>query len=115
MSTAAPLRSSWIATAFVAAVVFVFGNLHASFAQTAAVPADLQATLISKVVTYDRNFASRAGALARVFIVVRRDSARSQLSADALKSAFSSLESVGGRRHEVRIVAYETPAALAKL
>ena len=42
-----------------------------TLAESASVPADLQAELIAKLSAYDRSFAARAGPVALVLIVVR--------------------------------------------
>lgn len=83
-------------------------------AQVAAIPASLQAELLAKLETYDRSFASRAGKTARVFIVVKPDSAKSELSANEMKSALRRIELIGGLPHEEVVIPYATGAALAE-
>lgn len=100
-------------------VVFVvligFLTPRASHAEETAVPAELQAELISKLSAYDRNFAARAGDTAKVLLVVKPGDARSKLSAAAMLLALSRLDRVGGLPHEERIVQYETSDGLARL
>jgi YfiR/HmsC-like len=77
------------------------------------VPSAIQAELLSKLVVYDRNFSSRAGDTARVFLVVKRDSAKSQRSAAEMKSALGRLDRIGGLPHQETVVPYEGAEALA--
>jgi hypothetical protein len=87
---------------------------EAALAQAGSVPAPVQAELISKVLPYDRNFETRAGPVVRTLVLVKSGNVRSQLGAEAFKSALSRLDRVAGRRHEERIVNYSGAAALAK-
>jgi hypothetical protein len=82
--------------------------------QTASVPAPVQAELVSKLLPYDRNFEARAGGVVRTLVLVKPGSVRSRIGAEAFKAALANLDRVGGHRHEERIVAYESAAALAK-
>jgi hypothetical protein len=88
---------------------------RSSPAQTAGVPAALQAQLLSKLSVYDRNFAARAGDVALVLIVVKSGSAKSGLSGATIKAALAQLDRFGGLRHEEQIVQFESAAALASL
>jgi hypothetical protein len=87
---------------------------RAALGQVASVPAAVQADLVAKLLPYDRNFENRAGTVVRTIVLVKSGSVRSQIAAEAFKSALSNLDRVGGRRHEERIVSYESAAALAK-
>ena len=82
-------------------------------AQANLVPADIQAELLAKLETYDRNFAARAGATARVLIVVKPGSKKSELSAEDMKAALSRLERIGGLPHQETLVSYAGAEALA--
>jgi hypothetical protein len=88
---------------------------RSSRAQTAGVPAELQAQLLSTLSVYDRNFAARAGDVALVLILVKSGSAKSSLSGATIKAALAQLDRFGGRRHEEQIVTFESAAALASL
>lgn len=83
-------------------------------AQTAAIPASLQAELLAKLETYDRSFATRAGKTARVLIVVKQGSARSELSANEMRSALKRIDRIGGLPHEEVVVNYAGAPALAE-
>lgn len=84
-----------------------------SLAESASVPADLQAELLAKLAGYDRNFTSRAGSAALVLIVVRPGNARSNLSAAVLKSELAKIDRIGGLPHREFVAPFESPAALA--
>jgi len=78
-----------------------------------SVPAELQVELLSKLSTYDRSFASRAGDVARILIVTKPKSAQSDLFARMMKGALSQLERFGGLPHTEVIAPYESATALA--
>ncbi|HVU05652.1 MAG TPA: YfiR/HmsC family protein [Polyangiaceae bacterium] len=82
-------------------------------AQSGGVPAGLQAELLAKLVSYDRNFKDRAGDRVRTVVVVRKDQAQSKLSGAAMKLALSELEQIGGLPHEETLMEYQNAAALA--
>lgn len=83
-------------------------------AESAEVPAEVQAELLTKIVVHDRNQAARAGAIARVMLLVKSSSTRSALSAAAMKLALSRIERIGGLPHEEIVAQYENAPALAK-
>jgi YfiR/HmsC-like len=83
-------------------------------AQTSGIPASLQVELLAKLESYDRSFANRAGKLARVLIVVKPGSARSELSANEMKSALERIDQVGGLPHEEVVVDYVSAVQLAE-
>lgn len=82
-------------------------------AESASVPADLQAELLGKLAAYDRNFASRAGSVALVLIVVRPGNARSTLNGAVMKSELAKIERIGGLAHREVVTPFESAAALA--
>jgi hypothetical protein len=84
-----------------------------SDAQASAVPAELQAELLSKLASYDRKFAARAGDTVRVLILVKPDSPKSQVSAAEMRGALAQLERIGGLPHIEGIVPYQDPDAVA--
>jgi hypothetical protein len=83
-------------------------------AQTAGVPASLQAELLAKLESYDRSFAARAGKTARILLVVKPGSAKSELSANEMRSALSRVEHIGGLSHTETVVPYASAAELAQ-
>jgi hypothetical protein len=98
-----------------AGAVFL-GHERAGFAQgVAAVPAELQAELLAKLMTHDRSFAARAGDTARVLILVQRGDAKSRLSGTQMKGALGRIDRIGGVKHEERLVDYDGALAVAKL
>lgn len=64
--------------------------------QEVAVPLDLQVELLAKVAAYDRNFAARAGAEARVVIVRRPSVADSERVASHVHAALRALSAIDG-------------------
>ena len=93
--------------------LFVVLTAGTSVAQATGVPAEIQAELLSKLASYDRNFSQRAGDVARVLLVTKRDSAKSQLAAEEMKSALGRLERIGGLPHQETLVPFESADALA--
>jgi hypothetical protein len=85
-----------------------------AWAQVAAVPAEIQAELVSKLETYDRGFVARAGSTAKVLIVVRSGNGKSELAAADTRAALAKVERVGGLPHQEVVVAYEGAEALAQ-
>jgi hypothetical protein len=83
-------------------------------AQSATIPASLQAELLAKLETYDRTFAKRAGSTARVLIVVKPGSAKSELSANEMRAALKRIERIGGLPHQETLVEYAGAAELAQ-
>ena len=79
------------------------------------VPLNVQADLIAKVASFDRNFGARAGARALVLVLQMPNDAESAAAALELKSALSRVPTVGDRPHEEQIVTYSGSAALADL
>ena len=92
----------------------LLGLVVSGSAQVSAIPASLQAELLAKLETYDRSFQARAGKAARVFILVKTGSARSELSANEMKSALRRIEHIGGLPHEEVVVPYASATALAE-
>lgn len=101
-----------LATAAATGAVLVCSGRPVS-AQATAVPADIQAELISKLETYDRTFASRAGAVAQVLIVVHPGNSKSELSAADARAALGRVERLGGLPHRESVVPFAGADALA--
>lgn len=91
------------------------GLIAAAPGDRLAVPPELQAELLAKVVRYDRNFANRVGARARVLVVYAPDSADSERVARQLLSALQEQRSIGGVAHEEELVPFVSAAKLAAL
>lgn len=80
-----------------------------------AVPASLQAELVAKVASYDKNFPSRAGDGAHVLIVTMPDNPDSTRFATSVQGALHNLKSIAGLPHDEAIVPYPGAGALAAL
>ena len=98
---------------------FLFRGILALFAsrpvlaQSVAVPADIQAELLSKLEGYDRNFPARAGDIANVLILVKPGNTKSALSAAEMRSALARVDRIGGLPHQEVVVPFESADALA--
>ena len=90
--------------------------LYATVAATEepSVPVGLQVELLSRVSSYDRNFASRAGDRALVLVVFRQGNLDSVSVSRELTRAFQSAANIGGVPAEVAAVDYATASGLAE-
>lgn len=87
---------------------------RSGLAQVSTVPAEIQAELLAKLEGYDRGFAARAGDAARIFLVVKPGSTKSQISAEEMRAALARIDRVGGLPHQETIVPYPGAQALAQ-
>lgn len=78
------------------------------------VPAEIQVELLSKLSSYDRSFAARAGEVARILILVKTGSSRSDLAAATLTGALARAPRFGGLPHSEAVVPYQSAVVLAK-
>jgi hypothetical protein len=98
---------------FAVVVALALSFVRPGAAETAAVPPELQASLLSKACSYDRGFRARAGDTARILIVVRSGSARSEALASYMKGVFGNLADFAGLPHEQTVVPYQSAEILA--
>src|SRR5512140_2594849 len=89
-------------------ILLIFGLSRPGFAEGSAVPPEIQAELLSKLSLHDRSFPARAGQLARVMILIKTGSSRSDRSASVIKGALGELERFGGLPHVETVVPYES-------
>lgn len=94
-----------------AATLVSLSSLESS-ADEPTVPVTLQAELTCKVAKFDRNFAARAGAKARVVIAFKKGGVDSERVAKQVKAAFEAQPLLGGVGHEESLFVYTSPAAL---
>jgi hypothetical protein len=113
ISALTPRRQVLASAALFAVAVLV--GARSGTGQASGLPAELQATLIAKLVSYDRNYTDRAGDVALVVVLVKSGNAKSELSAATIKSALGQVDRIGGRPHKERVDTYQSPAALAEL
>jgi hypothetical protein len=113
LSTLASRRNVLANAALIALAALV--GARSSTGQASGVPAELQATLIAKLASYDRNYAERAGEVALVVILVKPGSSKSELSAATIKAALARVDRIGGRPHKEQVVDHESAPALANL
>ncbi len=77
------------------------------------VPVQLQAQLVSRLGTFDRNFKTRAGSLARVLVVRRAGNGESKSVGAIFARALVELGQVGGVPASVEEIDYPDPTTLA--
>ena len=75
-------------------------------------PIKLQAQLLAKLASFDRNFAARAGSTARVLIVHKPGDDESLRVANNIAREIGELHEVGGVTAQVEVAAYPGAAAL---
>ena len=88
---------------------------HRVAAEGVTVPIRLQAELLSKVASYDRNFAERTGDRVRTLLLVKPGDPESSRAAAEMKSALSSISTIGNLSHDEDIVTYTDGPALAEM
>lgn len=81
--------------------------------QTSRVPASVQASLIAKVASFDRNFAERAGTRVVILVIRAPDDAQSAHDANALTAALQTVPKIGNLPHEEVSLTYSGAPALA--
>jgi len=84
-------------------------------ADSVTVPIRLQAELLSKVASYDRNFEARTGERVRTILLEKSGDPESSRAAAEMKSALSSIPVIGALPHEEEMATFSTPAALAEI
>jgi hypothetical protein len=99
-----------LATSVVACVLLAPGT---SLGDEVAVPVALQAELVAKVASYDRNLAARAGDRVHVLIVVNAKSDASTSFAKHMTSALGGVDKIGGLPHDETTAPFGGAKALA--
>jgi hypothetical protein len=82
-------------------------------ADTGMVPARMQAELLAKLAPYDRNFAPRAGDVAKVVLVTKEDDVESTAFAAELKGTLPAFSTFGTVPHEELVVSMTDAQTLA--
>ncbi|MET0593653.1 MAG: YfiR/HmsC family protein [Polyangiaceae bacterium] len=85
-----------------------------AYADDVPVPAELQATLLAKVVTYDRNLPARAGDRVHVLLVGKPSDPTSMPFVRQLSQAISGLGPFGKLPHDEEIVEFRGEADLVR-
>jgi hypothetical protein len=85
-----------------------------ALADDIAVPADLQASLLAKVVTYDRNLAERAGDRVHTLLVGKSKDPTSMPFIRQMRQALGDIDTFGSYPHDEQIVEFSTATALAE-
>lgn len=87
---------------------------RASLGDEVAVPVVLQAELVAKVASYDRNLIARAGDRVRVLIIVNPKSDASSSFAKHMVSALGGVDKIGGLPHDETTAPFGGAQALAE-
>ena len=95
------------------AVAWVLLPPGTSLGDEVAVPVALQAELVAKVASYDRNLVSRAGDRVHILIVVNAKSDASNSFAKHMTSALGGVDKIGGLPHDETTAAFGGAKALA--
>lgn len=83
-------------------------------ASAAGAPSALQAQLLARLASFDRSFAARAGAVAKVALHHKAKDQESSAITSAVAKAIGSLGEVGGLRPELSVAELGDPAKLAE-
>lgn len=94
------------------AALLLCGPGGAARADEPAVPVELQAELLARVVKYDRNFTVRSGERLQVLVAWRPGAEDSERIARQMAVALGNVPAIGGLPHDEHLVAYSTPARL---
>lgn len=105
------LRRSLLAAFAALSFVWPMGR---AYADDVPVPAELQATLLAKVVTYDRNLPERAGDRVHVLVVGKPSDPTSMPFVRQLSQALSALGPFAKLPHDEEIVEYRGEADLLR-
>src|SRR5205807_8881003 len=84
-------------------------------AESVTAPVVLQAELLAKVAEYDRNFAGRAGARAKVLLVTQPTNADSVTVAQQMAVALGRISQIAGLPHDETILAYPGAVELVRI
>jgi YfiR/HmsC-like len=103
--------AQWVAT--VACLVLCMVVCRGSSADS-GVPLALQALLLSRLGTYDRNFRERAGPVANVLVMHRTNNSESSFEATGLAKALAELRDIGGLPFKIDEAEFSDPESLAK-
>jgi hypothetical protein len=82
-------------------------------ADDVTLPAAKQMELLAKVADYDRNFHERAGARARIMLLIKTGDGDSLRTATQMQVALSHIDAVAGLPHDDSIESYKGAPALA--
>jgi hypothetical protein len=107
---AKPWSRAW-ALGLVAALLTLVGP---SEADQVVVPLELQAELLAKVASYDRNMSARAGDRLQVLLVTKPSDAESVRVVTRMHGALRALPQIGGLPHDEQTLNFTTAADLAR-
>jgi hypothetical protein len=85
-----------------------------SRAELVSVPIELQAELLAKVASYDRNMRSRAGERVQVLLVTNPNDAESARFATRMQLALQAIGQIGDLPHDERVAPFTNAADLSQ-
>ena len=80
-----------------------------------AVPIRLQAELLCKVASYDRNFEARTGERVRTLLLMKQGDPESSRAAAEMRSALSSIPTIGTLPHEEELAIFSNAPNLTEM
>jgi len=83
-------------------------------ADQVVVPIELQAELLAKVASYDRNMSARAGDRLQVLLVTKGTDSESVRVVTRMQSALRTIPQIGGLPHDEQTSSFTTAADLAR-
>lgn len=75
-------------------------------AEGAVLPMALEASLVAKILRYDRNFSRRAGERVKILIFFKTGNVDSTLIAERMRGELGRLPDMGGLPHEETVISY---------
>ena len=100
-----------LAAALVAALLV---RVRPSGADQVVVPLELQAELLAKVASYDRNMTARAGDRLQVLLVTKSSDSESVRVVTRMQSALRSIPQIGGLPHDEQTLNFTNATDLAR-
>jgi len=108
------MARAWSRAAALACVAALLTMVRPGGADQVVVPLELQAELLAKVASYDRNMSARAGDRLQVALVTRPSDAESVRVVTRMQSALRSLPQIGGLPHDEQMINFTSAADLAR-
>jgi hypothetical protein len=108
------MTSAWSRAVALGVIAALLTLVSPSGADQVVVPLELQAELLAKVASYDRNMPARAGDRVHVLLVTKPSDAESARVVTRMQSALHALPHIGGLPHDEQTIDFTTAADLAR-
>jgi hypothetical protein len=109
------MARGWSRTVALGLVAALLTLVRPGGADQVVVPLELQAELLAKVASYDRNMPARAGDRLQVLLVTKSSDAESGRVVTRMQSALRSLPLIGGLPHDEQTITFTTASDLVRL